>query len=153
MTALSKLKPEIYTECLAQLDARIHMAKESIKMVQEGVEEETKSSAGDKFETGIEMFYVELEKHHNMLKEAQNMKDIMLQFSPSKFTEDVQHGSLIRTDRGLFYLTVALGKIKAAGTDVLVISPSSPLGSQLLGKTPSQSVSINGQHFSIQEVR
>jgi hypothetical protein len=52
----------------------------------------------------------------------------------------ISKGSLVRTNRGIIFLAVALGKISVGSVDVITLSPRSPLGSKLLGLKPGDSV-------------
>jgi hypothetical protein len=94
---------------------------------------DTKSSAGDKHEVGREMVQQELDK-----LEAQRAKLRMLLHelngtpTPTQALR-VEHGSVVCTDQGWFYLAVGVGAIELHGERCFVLSPAAPLAKALLG--------------------
>ena len=56
------IKEQLYEFCRAYIDGRTIRINESIKSIQESLSSETKSSAGDKHETGRAMLQLEREK-------------------------------------------------------------------------------------------
>ena len=61
-------------------------------------------------------------------------------------------GSLVKTDKGYLYLSVAIGKISVDGVSVIALSTQSPLGKQLMGKKTNEEAAINNVHYLIQEI-
>jgi len=59
-----ELKNKIVGICLAEIEKRIHTAKSAMESAEESARNETKSSAGDKFETGRAMMHLEKEKNN-----------------------------------------------------------------------------------------
>jgi hypothetical protein len=64
----------------------------------------------------------------------------------------VKKGSLVKTDKGDFFVSITLGKIQVEGSLVIAISPESPLGSKLIGLTTSEIANINGTIYAIQGI-
>ena len=65
------IKLELYDFCLEFVDNRFQTIQNTIKEIQESLLSETKSSAGDKHETGRAMLQLEREKSGNQLVEIQ----------------------------------------------------------------------------------
>lgn len=94
---------------------------------------DTKSSAGDKHEVGREMVQQELDK-----LEAQRAKLRMLlhDLNGTPIPHQalcVEHGSVVSTDQGWFFLAVGLGAMELHGERCFVLSPAAPLAKALLG--------------------
>lgn len=152
--SLNAIKEKIHEHCKHYIQKRMETALQAIAAVQAAGEEETKSSAGDKYETGREMMKQEIERHQQLLAEAQGMEAALEKFSPpSNPTPEPQKtiraGSLVQTDQGIFYLAIGIGKLIVEGTEAFVLSPSAPVGRLLIGKRIGDTVSFNGKTYSI----
>jgi transcription elongation GreA/GreB family factor len=60
-------------------------------------------------------------------------------------------GSLVQTNEMLFYISAALPKITIDNKTIIAVSPESPLGSQLLGKSVGDEITINNNRFQIKQ--
>lgn len=151
MSILS-LKEQIQQHCHSQILARIETALQAISSAESSSQEDTKSSAGDKFETGREMMQQELNRHQNLLLEARKMLQTLENLSTvsaASTADQVVAGSLVECDEALFYLAVGLGKINVKDREVLVISPTAPVGQLLLGKKVGDHITFNSQTYRI----
>lgn len=117
------------------LDVRIADLEASIADTQRSSQSDTKSSAGDKHETGRAMAQLEIEKQLVSLGNLLAMREVLARIDPTLPQERVREGALVRTDRGLFYIAVGIGRMVVEGTEVLVMSPQAPLA-KALGRTP-----------------
>ena len=63
------LKNDIKNLCLAHVDAMIHEYESTVSELQKGMFEETKSSAGDKYETSRTQFQREIERLKKRISE------------------------------------------------------------------------------------
>ena len=71
---------------MAYVHERIAATQEAIYTAQLSANEETKSSAGDKYETGRAMAQLEIEKNTAQLAEALKLKQMLKQISSIGFT-------------------------------------------------------------------
>ncbi len=136
------LRERLLARCHQVIDAQIEAAAEAIRIVQASANEETKSSAGDKYETGRAMAQLEIEKGNSRLAEARKLKVALHQIPDAVQATVVQRGSLVATDQGNYFLAVPVGALSIDGEDWFVISPASPLGAALLGARQGQSISF-----------
>ena len=67
------MKRQLFRHCKNMLQDRVQRARESYRDAQEAAEEETKSSAGDKYESGRAMMLMEMEKHGQYLTESMKL--------------------------------------------------------------------------------
>ncbi|MBL6444962.1 3-oxoacyl-ACP synthase [Fulvivirga sp. 29W222] len=146
------LKQKLYNKCIELIDLRIKNAKDAMDSAQESANNETKSSAGDKYETGREMMQQEMENNAIQLAEARKLKETISRIIPSKSYDSAQMGSLVITNNGSFYISIGLGKITVDGKDYFAIAPTSPLGSLLMDKTAQEGIELNGRKFVIEKV-
>lgn len=103
---------------------------------------DTKSSMGDKYETGREMLQQEINnlqvQLNEFLKQQKSLKNIK--------TEDVnkvEKGAVVETDKGLFYISASVGELSFEGKKIIAISEESPLAQAMKGKLKDENFSIN----------
>ena len=79
------MKEEICKSVLIMLDKKIKTVQESISYIQEARNNETKSSAGDKYETSRVMMQAELDKQNLLLQQFLQQKNVFLKIQSSLF--------------------------------------------------------------------
>lgn len=109
---------------------------------------ETKSSMGDKYETSREMVQQEINNLQIQLNENIRLRNSLKSISVNPH-QNVGLGSLVETDKGLFYIAVSLGMIDYEKKKIFLISPESPLAQAMNGKTESEIFSMNGTQQKI----
>lgn len=114
--------------------------------------EETKSSAGDKYETGRAMMELEKRKYAQQLSNALQLKKTMDQITPEKKQERVNLGSLVKTSNGTFYIAASLGQTTIDGISCFIISTASPIGKACMALKAGDSFTFNGGEYRIEEV-
>ncbi|KEO72796.1 hypothetical protein [Anditalea andensis] len=127
------------------LSERIVDLKSSLEDLKEAGQSETKSSAGDKYETGREMIKQEREKYQQVLEDYEKQLEIVKNFKPDKIFLKAVPGSLVVTDSMVFYISVAYGKLKAGDSDVFAISPNAPVAQLLMEKAAGDTYVLNGK--------
>ena len=146
------IKVKLHARCLQWVEERIEEAKKAIADTQAASNEETKSSAGDKYETSREMMQQEQNKAARQLMENMKLKKVLDSLNPESTYQTAQLGSLVRTSEGNFYLSVSLGQLQLENEQFMMISPVSPLAQQFIGKQEGHEVLLNGRRFLIEEV-
>lgn len=146
------LKSSLYQHCVELVQERIATAKKAIADAQSAANENTKSSAGDKYETGRAMMQMERDKATTHLAASFELKKSLEGIDPSKLLEEVAYGCLVKTQDHFFFMGVPLGKVQLEGQDYWTISAVSPVGTQLLGKSTGESASFNGRTYTIEGV-
>jgi len=112
---------------------------------------ETKSSMGDKYETSREMVQQEINNLQIQLNENLKARN-SLQFINVNPHQNVGLGSLVETDKGLFYIAVSLGEISLQKQKIFLISPESPLAKALTGNKKGDTISLNGNPQTIKSI-
>ena len=146
------IKQHLHNLCLAYINQRIATAQEALDMVNGSANEETKSSAGDKYETTREMIQQEIEKHSAAIAEAVKQKQLLQQISTGKRHEKIQTGSLVITDKNNFYIAISAGALLIEEKKYLAVSPSSPIAIQMIDKHTGDTFTFNNTIHIIQEV-
>lgn len=131
------------------LDERVEMARSAMQAAQESANAESKSSAGDKYETARAMAQNERDQHARQYETARLDR---LQLERPELTgesDSIAFGSLVRTAGEWFFLAVSVGVVRWEGDTVLVISPGSPVAGQLLGKKAGDTFLFKGKQTAI----
>ena len=152
MNDLNQLKPQLYQECKTIIDERISSLKNILQETQNAANNETKSSAGDKHETGRAMAQLETEKLNAQLGEALKVKQTLATINPIQLASNIVLGSVVFTNKGNFYIAISIGKIEIDNEQFFAISPASPIGKLLLTKKEKESFSFNGNTYIINTI-
>ena len=144
------LKQKVYSASLAIIKDKIAFSNSLLKELAEGAENASKSSAGDKHETGRAMVQLEQEKIGNQLLELEAMYNELQKLEHQNTSLTISKGSLIETSSGLFYLSIGLGKVMVDNEIIFVLSAQSPFGKQLVGLKINDTLTFNGEISVIQ---
>ncbi len=127
-------------------------AEQGIKEAQQASKDDTKSSAGDKYETGRAMMQQETDRNMAQLNEANKLKVALNQISTSVTTKQVENGSVVLTNNGNFYMAISAGTLLVDSLSYFAISPASPIGLKLKGLKATDQFTLNGKDYKITSV-
>lgn len=150
---ISEIKNQLYSCCQEYLVKRIQGAEQAIASLQQDLTEETKSSAGDKYETGRAMMQLEIEKHSTQLSESVKLKNQLDRIKPDQQHSNVQPGSLVITDQGNYYISISAGQFTIGDKVYFCVSPASPVGLKFLQATTGQVVQFNNRNYKILDIQ
>jgi len=136
-------KPALHALCQTFIEQRIAAARTAMEAAQESSNSETKSSAGDKYETGREMANAERDRNAAQMQQAQQLQGELARINPEQPCDTVRPGALVSTSLGRFYISISAGKLD--GTDVFAVSPAAPVAAALKGLHAGGSVQFNGK--------
>lgn len=145
-------KQKVHQYCLNVVAENIIALENNLRELTEGVKNDSKSSAGDKHETSISMMQLEQEKIRKQLKEALEQKVELEKINPALISHQIGKGSLIKANNLFIYISSALGKITVDNKIIIVLSPQSPLGIQLIGKKKLETADVNGIKYTIETI-
>ena len=146
------VKQELYRLCEEYIRKRIESSRHAIAEAQESANEETKSSSGDKYETGRAMAQLEIENNSQQLAEALKLRSALDQVRIDKAHSSVQAGSLVLTDKGVFFIAISLGMVTLHNDQYMVIAPASPLGVELMGARVGDTKVFKGRTYLVQKL-
>ena len=145
-------KQKIKSHYQNQLSEKINELRFMISDLAQDAQNDAKGSAGDKHETALSMMHLEQEKLNQKLAEIIAQKNVVDKIDTDAIHSKVALGSLVQTNEMLFYISAALPKIQLENKTIIAVSPLSPLGSQLMGKSLGDEVEINKNRFQIKSI-
>lgn len=147
-----KFKQKVYGQYLELISDRIRLLRTTLADLKESSSNETKSTAGDKHETALAMLQIEQKNVSQQLKEVLDQKILFGQINPALSKPEAGIGSLLKTNKGYLFLSLALGKTNVDGSVIMAISPRSPLGQKLIGLKGGDTAEINGIQYIIERI-
>ena len=115
-------KSAVIAELDKQLSSKLTYLNTTLQQAIDSRNSDTKSSAGDKFETSREMAQIEIHKlETEILKTQQFITDLLSKSS-----------QFIITDKGTFLVTIPFGKLMLNDTAIFCISNSAPITKPLI---------------------
>ena len=137
-------KSQLLEECLNNVHRRIDDIKAALKDADEALSNDTKSSAGDKYETTREMIQQDINRYQKQLVLAENDLSTLLHINLVNIGKRVISGTLVSTNLGQYFICISMNN-----NTIYVISPASPLGQLLLGKKVGDLIKFNGNEHII----
>ena len=152
MPDFQKLKEKIIHQLTELTETTISEASSAIASAKEARDNESKSSAGDKYETGRAMMQVEIEKYENQLQKTLFLKNELSKINLAKKYGKVENGSLVITDNEKYFISIGIGKIMIENENIYAISLASPVGILLKDKQAGDRIQLNGKEIMIRDI-
>ena len=135
-------KSVVIAELDKQLLSKLSYLMTNLKQAIDSRNSDTKSSAGDKFETSREMAQIEIQKIETEISKTQ------------QFITDLasKASQLIITDKGAFLISIPFGKVMVNTTEVFCISNSAPITKQLVNTEISANFEYRGVTYNILDI-
>lgn len=149
---MSDLKKELHQLCINYVRKSMEAAQDAINDAQKASTDDTKSSAGDKYETSREMMQQETDRNMAQLNEANKLLVALNRISTNGITPAAEPGSVVVTNNGNFYLAISAGTLLLDGKNYFAVSPASPVGKMLSGKKAGEEFTLNGKAYDIESV-
>ena len=149
---MTGLKQQLYALCAEYIANREAAIKNTIDEARDAANNETKSSAGDKYETGREVMQQEIDLNLARLNELNKLKQIFEKIIPGQKNTTVQPGAVVRTNNGNYYIAISAGLLKVDSTPYYAISAASPIGTKLAGLSVGSAFDFNGKQFVIEGI-
>jgi transcription elongation GreA/GreB family factor len=124
------------------LRERMDAAQRAMDMAQEAANNEEKSSAGDKYETGRAMGHLQKDMHARQLAEA--VKDLAALHATA--------GTVVETDGVTLFISVGLGRQEVDGSTILFLSQLAPLAQALHAKSVGETIVLNKATMVIRDI-
>ena len=142
-------KIEVHETMVRLLSEKLIQAQLDFALAKESRDSDTKSSAGDKYETGREMMQREMDKLSASIDTYQKQLVSMQAIIATKPQDRIMLGSLIETNFETYYFSIGLGAIPCGTEIVYAISPESPLGELMKGKREGDCLELRGRKITI----
>lgn len=147
-----QIKQQLFDHCQQYAAQRLDTITSALEAARQAANEETKSSVGDKYETGRAMMQLEQEKLAQQLAEAQHVQAVLNRIQLERQSPQVAEGSLVLTSQGNYFIGISAGKVEITGQTYYTISLASPIGTALAGHSAGDETSFRGQRLAILEV-
>jgi transcription elongation GreA/GreB family factor len=150
---MDKFKKEVIDEMNKDLTDNYNAIYQTYVDAKESRDNDTKSSAGDKYETGRAMMQQEMNQAEKRLAQIKAMKNELNRLPLEESSNEIIPGSLVKTTTGLFFIGVSLGKVEIGNQLIFAISTASPIGKLLHLKKEGDTVLFNGQEQKIELIQ
>ena len=144
-------REKVHKALLFTLSDNIQRLRKNLSDLRASAANETKSTAGDKYETALAMLQTEQDHINKQLQDLLRRR-ATAETLPLSSANIIGSGSLVETDSAFFYISVAAGKMVIDGKTVFTISASSPLGQKLCGLQKGETAEMNGVRYYIREI-
>ncbi len=145
-------KPALLDFVKKTVSRRIDAAKQAMDAAQHAANEETKSSAGDKYETGRAMAQNQRDMYRHQFEQARQELTFLGKLSPFAAGDTVSTGTLAETTLGRIFISASLGEVDFEGQKIWVVSPKSPIGQAMLGKKAGESFVFRNKEYLIKSI-
>jgi transcription elongation GreA/GreB family factor len=137
------MKEELYKKCESYLEEKIARISNSILDLEVALTNESKSSAGDKFETGREMINIEIQKLSTQLQQFQQLQVTLEVAKRNKKPTPIRLGSLVEATNATYFICIPIGEVILGDKKVYVIGAGSPIAQALIGKNVGDAFNFN----------
>lgn len=143
------MKSSILQYVKTYLDQRMQTSLDAMNAAQESANGESKSSAGDKYETSRAMGHLDRDMHARMYQQTREERKLIERIDESVIFKKGALGAFISTAMGDFFLSVSIGQVKIDEKPIMIISPQSPIGALLMGKMVGDKFNFRGKEAEI----
>lgn len=146
------MREKLLAKCADYVEERVSRLQSSIKDLEHDLGNETKSSAGDKYETSREMINTEINKLQNQLQSFKKLKEVLAVIENRKASTTVQLGSIVKTSAANYFISIPVGEIMVEEEKFYAIGLNSPIGKLLFGKQEGEKFIFQQKEFSIKKI-
>ncbi|UAB76485.1 3-oxoacyl-ACP synthase [Mesoflavibacter sp. SCSIO 43206] len=146
------IKTQLLQLCNQSLETRLQSVLAVIEDIKQSLQSETKSSAGDKHETGRAMLQLEREKAGHQLAEIEKTKQILSKINTESTYKNIGLGSVVYTTTSNYFISISAGELKVEDDTFYAISANTPIGQLLLGKSVGDVINFRNLEFKITKV-
>lgn len=147
-----KIKKLLFDACSNSIEQRFQAIKHTIDEIQISLTSETKSSAGDKHETGRAMLQLEREKAGNQLAEIQKTKELLSKINISKSSSKVSLGHVVYTTQANYFIAISAGALTVLNQNFYAISSGTPIGKLLMSKVVGDEIFFRNTTIKILKI-
>lgn len=134
------------------LNQRIDAAKKAIEEVIEARDEETRSTVGDKYETGRVMVEMEMDKLKEQLDQSLTLKKNLSYVKVDSVSQQVEYGSIVKTNLGTYFIAIGLGVVEIEQQKIFCISLASPIGQAIRDKKAGEKINFQNRVIEILKI-
>ncbi len=134
----------LFDHCENNINFKLKNYLKIDKELLKSLNEETKSSSGDKYETSRAMIQIEREKNSKQIKEIENLKKQLLLIKSIKVNNSkVSQGSIVYTSNSNYFISISCKLYENESNTIYCVSPKTPIAKEYLGKKVGDEVNFN----------
>ena len=146
-------KEVLKTIAIQLLEQKLVALDTQIAAVQESAGADTKSSAGDKYETSRAMMHLEQEKLHRQRASFETQLAVLQRIDFNQQLERVQLGAVLDTGNMKLCVAVGLGKVDVPSIGmVFFVSADAPITKAIWHKAAEDNFMLSGNFFTVKTV-
>jgi len=126
--------------------------QEEIKTLNLEIASETKSSAGDKFETSRELMNQSLNQLQSNLNSILEKINAIEQIKKVSLSDRIGFGSLVFTETKTFLFGIAHGSFNFQDNTIYLLSLNSPLAKAFVGKRVNDIIGFHSAKYLIKKI-
>jgi len=138
-----KMKETLYQNCESYLKEKTDRISHSIQDLEVALINDSKSSAGDKFETGREMINIEINKLSTQLQQFKQLEVTLEVAKRNAISKTIKLGSLVEATNATYFICIPIGEVIIGDKKVYVIGAGSPIAQALIGRAVGEEFSFN----------
>jgi ElaB/YqjD/DUF883 family membrane-anchored ribosome-binding protein len=134
------------------IQAEVEQIQHELSLISADLANDTKSSAGDKFETAREMANQEINKLQTVLHDKKRFLQLLQSESFSKTHSTIQSGTLVQISGNWYFFGVPFGKLMYKKKQVLGIGLTAPFAQAFLQKVVDSTIVFGGNELIIEQI-
>ena len=146
-------KSRLLGHCKEIVKARLFNAEDAMNRAQESANDNEKSSAGDKFETGRAMGHLEKEMFSRQYQESLLALQKIQSIESKTGTQEIALGSLVVIDTKFYLIAIGLGKVNFEDREYYIVSEESPIGQSIIDLRKNDTITINKVKVQIIDIQ
>lgn len=147
-----ELKATLLLKCTQDVKSRFDKIKAVLGDIRVSLLEESKSSAGDKHETGRAMLQIERENAGYQLREIESLQSLIRKIDIDTVSDYVRLGSLVYTSQKTYFIGISIGEVEVETEKYYCIALHSPIGKRLAGKKALEGFIFNEMEHKILKI-
>lgn len=149
---MNELRFKLVSACKEHLEVKTSALKQAMRELSADLENESKSSAGDKYETGREMINIEWNKLSGQLNEYQKLTKVLNRIDVEQTSNKIALGSVVKTETANYFLAIPAGTLKVGNDSYYAVGILAPVSKALLGKKTGDTFMLNAKTVEIKSV-
>jgi len=144
-----EIKAALLKICFENVENRLSRIKQALSDIIDSLLEESRSTAGDKHETGRAMLDIERENISKQLLEVEILFNLLKKIDIQTKSDYARLGSLVKTEKGIYFISISIGAIALNKKTYICIALNSPMGQALRGKKKDEEFSFNNEAYKV----
>lgn len=145
-------KKNLINKATEVVEEKIKELKEEILDLQDSMNADEKSTAGDKHETSRAIIQNEIEQLGRQLNSHEQHLRMFKGIDFDHTHDYVESGAFVITNKYHLFLGISLGKLEVEGDDIQFVSMESPIAQALLKKKVGDKIDFHDDTIEVMEI-